>query len=156
MWIDEHTLAVGRGLRTNAEGVSQIRDYMRELDVRVVPVHLPYHTGPQSCLHLQSLISLVDVRTAVVHLPLMPVAFYEFLLERDFYLIEVPEAEFESMGPNILAISPGKLVMLEGNPFTKRRLEDHGYQVYTYKGEELSLRSEGGATCLTRPILRRS
>ena len=33
-------------------------------------------------------------------------------------------------------------------------LEDAGCEVLTYRGQELSLKAEGGPTCLTRPILR--
>ena len=44
--------------------------------------------------------------------------------------------------------------MLEGNPVTRRRLEEAGCQVLTYRGREISLKAEGGPTCLTRPVWR--
>jgi dimethylargininase len=156
LWLDANTLAVGRGFRTNQAGVEQIGRHMSRIGVHVISVPLPYHTGAQSCLHLQSLISLLDERTAAIYAPLIPVSFYELLVARGFRFVHIPAQEFETMGPNILAIAPGKLIMLEGNPITRGRLEAMGYTVSTYKGEELSLPSEGGATCLTRPILRRN
>jgi arginine deiminase len=58
------------------------------------------------------------------------------------------------MGPNVLAISSGVCLMLEGNPLTRQRLARAGCEVLTYKGDEISLKAEGGATCLTRPIFR--
>jgi arginine deiminase len=58
------------------------------------------------------------------------------------------------MGPNVLALSPRHCLAIEGNPITKQRMEAAGCTVVTYKGDELSLKAEGGATCLTRPILR--
>ena len=58
------------------------------------------------------------------------------------------------MGPNVLALAPGQGLMLAGNPITQERLETAGCQVFTYQGDEISLKAEGGATCLTRPILR--
>jgi len=58
------------------------------------------------------------------------------------------------MGANVLALAPGKCLMLAGNPITQRRLEEAGCEVLTYKGDEISLKGGGGATCLTRPILR--
>jgi arginine deiminase len=58
------------------------------------------------------------------------------------------------MGANVLAVAPRVCVMLDGNPITKQRLEAAECQVFTYRGEEISLKAEGGATCLTRPILR--
>jgi N-dimethylarginine dimethylaminohydrolase len=105
-------------------------------------------------LHLLSLISIVDTDLAVVYPSLMPVPFWQELQRRGFCLIEVPDAEFMSMGTNVLALSPGKCLMLAGNPLTKRLLEDAGCEVMTYRGNEISLKAEGGPTCLTRPLLR--
>ncbi|NOR84329.1 MAG: amidinotransferase, partial [Ardenticatenales bacterium] len=81
--------------------------------------------------------------------------FWLYLQERKFRLIEVPREEFETMGPNVLALAPGRCLMLDGNPITRRRLEKAGCEVLTYRGDEVSRKAEGGATCLTRPILRR-
>ncbi len=154
LWIDHDTLAVGQGFRTNGEGLRQLREALEPVGVSILPVPLPYFGGPHACLHLMSLISLVDHDAAVVYSPLLPVPFWRYLRERGFRLIEVPDQEFESMGPNVLALAPGKCVMLEGNPVTRRRLEEAGCEVLTYEGNEVSLKAEGGPTCLTRPILR--
>jgi dimethylargininase len=154
LWLDHDTLAVGQGFRTNAEGLRQLREALKEIDVRVLPVELPYYTGPEACLHLLSLISIVDDHVAVVYPPLLSVPFWQELKRRDFKLIEVPDAEFATMGPNVLALAPGQCLMLEGNPITRQRLEEAGCKVITYRGNEISLKAEGGATCLTRPILR--
>jgi len=154
LWVDHDALAVGQGFRTNEQGLRQLREALEPLGVTLIPVPLPYYGGPDACLHLMSLISLVDYRLAVVYLPLLPVPFWQYLMDRGFRLVEVPEEEFESMGTNVLALAPGKCLMLEGNPLTKRRLEEAGCEVFTYKGNEISLKAEGGPTCLTRPILR--
>ncbi len=156
MWIDHDTLAVGLGFRTNAEGVRQLREALSGVGVKVIPVELPYYTGPEACLHLLSLMSLVDDHTAVIYPPLIAVPFWQELQRRDFKLIEIPEEEFLTMGTNVLALAPRKCLMLEGNPVTKRLLEEAGCEVKTYKGNEISLKAEGGPTCLTRPILRDS
>jgi dimethylargininase len=152
LWIDERTLAVGQGFRTNAEGLRQLQEALP--DVAVLSVQLPYYQGPEACLHLMSFISIVDVDLAVVYPPLMPVPFWQMLRARGFRFVAVPEAEFLTMGPNVLAIKPGLCLMLAGNPITQRRLEAAGCTVLTYTGNEISLKAEGGATCLTRPILR--
>ncbi|HWQ15371.1 MAG TPA: arginine deiminase family protein [Roseiflexaceae bacterium] len=154
LWLDHDTLAVGLGFRTNAEGLRQLRTALEPRGVRLLPVELPYFLGPAACLHLLSLISIVDERLAVVYPPLMSVPFWQELRRRGFRTVEVPEAEFMTMGPNVLALAPGQCLMLEGNPETKRRLEAAGCEVLTYRGQEISLKAEGGATCLTRPILR--
>ncbi len=154
LWLDHDTLAVGQGFRTNSEGLSQLREALEPLGVRVIPVDLPYYTGPEACLHLLSLISLVDEKLAVVYPPLMAVSFWQELQRRDIQLIVVPDEEFASMGPNVLALAPRKCLMLEGNPRTRRLLEEAGCEVVTYKGNEISLKAEGGPTCLTRPLWR--
>jgi N-dimethylarginine dimethylaminohydrolase len=154
LWLDHDTLAVGIGFRTNAEGFRQLRAVLSAVGVNVLPFELPYHTGPEACLHLLSLISIVDYRTAVVYPPLMSVPFWQELQRRGFKLIIIPEAEFATMGTNVLALAPRKCLMLEGNPVTKRLLEDAGCDVTTYRGNEISLKAEGGPTCLTRPVWR--
>ncbi len=154
LWLDHETLAVGLGFRTNAEGLHQLREVLAGIGVTVIPVELPYYTGPESCLHLLSLISIVDDHLAVVYPPLLSVQFWKELQWRSFRLVEVPDAEFATMGPNVLALAPGRCLMLEGNPITRRRLEEEGCEVLTYRGYEISLKAEGGPTCLTRPILR--
>jgi len=154
LWLDHDTLAVGQGFRTNAEGLRQLREILERIGVAVVPVELPYFTGPAACLHLLSLISLVDHDLAVVYPPLLAVPFWNLLRARGCRLVEVPEEEFASQGPNVLALAPRKALMLEGNPVTRRRLEDAGCEVLTYRGREISLKAEGGPTCLTRPLFR--
>jgi len=154
LWLDHDTLAVGQGFRTNEEGLRQLQIALADLDVITIPVPLPYHGGPQACLHLMSLISVVDHQLAVAYPPLLPVPFCQYLERRGFRLMAVPDHEFDTMGPNVLALAPGRCVMLEGNPITKRRMEEAGCTVQTYVGRELSLKAEGGPTCLTRPLLR--
>ena len=154
LWLDEQTLYAGIGFRTNREGVRQLSEELHSSGVRVVAVDLPYFTGPQACLHLLSMISIVDHDLAVVYPPLLPVALWQDLQRQNFRVVEVPEEEFLTMGPNVLAMAPSQCLMLEGNPRTQRRLEAAGCTVHTYRGHEISLKAEGGPTCLTRPILR--
>lgn len=154
MWLDDHTLAVGRGYRTNAEGIRQLRDILGAIGVEVLAFDLPNFHGPSECLHLLSLISPVDNGLAVVYPPLMAVSFIEALRERGWHLIEIDGNEFDSQASNVLALAPGKLLMLDGNPITRRRLEFAGCEVFVYDGSEISINRFGGPTCLTRPILR--
>lgn len=153
LWIDENTLAVGQGFRTNGAGLRQLQEALPA--VEIIPVPLPYFLGPDACLHIMSFISMIDHDLAVVYPPFMPVPFWQLLQTRGIRFVEVPESEFETMGPNVLALAPRHCLMLAGNPITQQRLEAAGCQVSTYTGHEISLKAEGGATCLTRPVLRR-
>jgi N-dimethylarginine dimethylaminohydrolase len=101
-----------------------------------------------------SMISPLDHTTTLVYSPLLPVSFREFLLSRSHTLVEVPHEEFDSMGCNVLAVAPGKVIMLDGNPETRKRLEEAGIEVRTYEGLQISVPGDGGPTCLTRPLLR--
>nr|MBC7246115.1 amidinotransferase [Chloroflexota bacterium] len=154
LWLDHDTLAVGQGFRTNAEGYRQLQEALQGLGVELIPVPLPYWGGAEACLHLMSLISLIDHDLAVAYLPLLPVPFWQYLTRRGFRFVEVPDEEFQTMGPNVLALAPRQCVVLEGNPVTKRRLEEMGCQAFPFPGNEISLKAEGGPTCLTRPVLR--
>jgi N-dimethylarginine dimethylaminohydrolase len=154
VWLDDRTIVVGRGYRTNQEGIRQLRSLLGG-DVAVVEVPLPHWRGPADVMHLMSLISPVDGNLAVVYSPLLPVPFREFLLDRGFGLVEVPDEEFESMGTNVLALAPRRCVVLEGNPRTRSALEAAGAEVIAYRGHEISVKGAGGPTCLTRPLARR-
>lgn len=151
-WLDARTLAVGRGYRTNDAGIAALRELLP--DVEVLAFDLPHLHGPGECLHLLSLLSPLDVDLAVGYPPLIPVRLMEELAARGIELIEVPEEEFPTMGPNVLALAPRVALALEGNPETKRRMEAAGVRVRTYRGEEISRKGDGGPTCLTRPLLR--
>lgn len=153
-WLDATTLAVGRSYRTNEAGIEQLRSILRGIGVDVVRVELPHWHGPAECLHLMSLISPVRDDLAVVYRSLLPVPFVELLRERGWRFVEVPDDEFLSMACNVLALGPGRCLMLDRNPVTAARLEAAGCEVLTYKGDEISRNREGGPTCLTRPIWR--
>jgi arginine deiminase len=154
VWIDERTIAVGLGYRTNEEGIRQLRELTSDSVDEYVKVPLPHWKGPEDVMHLMSLISPVRCDLAVVYPRLLPVPFREWLLQREIRLLEVPDSEFETMGCNVLAVAPGECIMISGNPQTKRLLEEAGVQVYEYEGEEISRKGAGGPTCLTRPLLR--
>jgi len=153
VWLDPTTLAVGRGYRTNDEGIRQLRGILGE-GIDVVVAHLPHWRGPADVFHLMSILSPIDRDLALVYSPLLPVPFRELLLSRGFGLVEVPDEEFESMGCNVLALGPRRCLMLDGNPVTRTRLEQAGAQVAIFSGDEICRKGSGGPTCLTRPILR--
>jgi N-dimethylarginine dimethylaminohydrolase len=155
LWLDHDTLAVGRGFRTNAEGVRQLRALLEPLGVTIVDFDLPFYSGPDACLHLLSLLSPVDVDLAVAYPPLMPTALWTELRRRGVRLLEVPEEEFAlTQGTNVLTVGPRKVVMLDGNTVTRQLLEMADCEVLTIPGAPLSFKAEGGPTCLTRPVWR--
>lgn len=153
-WIDARTVAVAEGYRTNAEGIRQLRALLGDAVDEVIAVPLPHWTGPQDCLHLQSNFSLVDHDLAVVYSRLLTVPFRQWLSRRGIQFVEVPDAEYESLGCNVLALAPRQCVMVAGNPVTQARLEAAGARVWTFAGDEICVKGAGGPTCLTRPFWR--
>ncbi len=152
-WIDETTLAVGRGYRTNDAGIEQLRTLIQD-EAELLVYHLPHYKGPSDVFHLMSVCSPVDKDLAVVYSSLMPVPMREELLRRGIELVEVPDEEFESIGCNVLTVAPRECIVVNGNPITKSRLEAAGANVHVYNGDEISKKGNGGPTCLTRPLIR--
>jgi N-dimethylarginine dimethylaminohydrolase len=154
VWIDEKTIAVGEGYRTNKEGIKQLKHLLSDQVENVISVPIPHWSGPEDCLHLMSNISPVDHNLYLVYSRLLPVPFRKYLLDRNIELIDVPDEEYESMGCNVLAVAPRKVIMINGNSITKQLLEKKDIDVYTYDGAEISIKGAGGPTCLTRPFVR--
>ena len=152
MWLDERTLLVGLGYRTNKAGADALRRALP--DVEVIAFDLPHYRGAGEVLHLLSFVSPLDRDLAIVYPPLAPVRLLQLLVERELELLEVPDDEYGSLGCNVLALGPRVALVLDGNAETRRRLERAGVDVRVYRGEELSLKGDGGPTCLTRPLLR--
>ena len=158
LWIDKKTLVVGRGFRTNAYGIKQISKILKRHGVEVISFDLPYFQGPDACLHLMSLISILDRDLAIIYTPLFPVELLKLLSDRGIRCIEIPEHDFQSSNGlcvNVLALSPRKLVMIEGFSATEKLLLESGCDIQTFDGNELCIKAEGGPTCLTRPIYRK-
>jgi N-dimethylarginine dimethylaminohydrolase len=153
VWLDDRTLAVGHTYRSNDEGIRQLQSLVGP-GVEVVVADMPHYRGPGDVFHLMSVLSPIDRDLALVYSPLMPIRFRDWLIARGIRLVEVPEAEFDSMGCNVLAIAPRHCVMLKGNPLTRAALEAAGADVTEIDGEEISSKGQGGPTCLTRPLLR--
>jgi len=156
VWLDDQTVAIGLGYRTNEEGIRQFRELTKNFIKEIIVVPLPYADGPDACLHLMSLISMVHQNLAVVYLKYMPIFLKNILENRGILLINVSDEEYDRLGSNILALAPGKCVMLQGNPEIQNKLEKAGLEIHLYPGSDLSIKGTGGPTCLTQPIFRTS
>ena len=150
--LDETTLLAGRGYRTSPAGIEAVAQALP--GVETLTFDLPYWHGETEVMHLLSLLSPLDADLVVAYPPLLPVALAQLLGERGIEIVPVPDEEFESMGTNVLALAPRVALAIEGNPVTRDRLVAAGVEVLVYEGRELSLKGDGGPTCLTMPLLR--
>ncbi len=153
LWLDEHSVAIGQGYRSNREGLEQFGEFAGD-GAEVIDVSLPHWNGPADVLHLMSMISPLGKRLALVYSPLMPVVFRDYLLSRDFRLLEVPAEEYLTLACNVLALGPRLCLMISGNPRTRALLEHAGCEVLVFSGDDICRKGEGGPTCLTRPLRR--
>ena len=149
-----NTLLIGHGYRTNAAGIQQMRVLLAPKGIQVLSAPLPYGAGPSACLHLMSLISLLDEHTALVDLPWLAVETVELLKSRGFQFIEIDHSERDTLACNVLALGNKRLLAIEENRNTNARLRHAGFDVRTFPGSELCINGSGGPTCLTRPLLR--
>ena len=154
VWLDAKTLLIGHGYRTNVAGIAQMSTLLAPKGVEVIPAPLPYGPGPSACLHLMSLISLLDERTALVDLSWLAVETVELLKARGFQWIEIDPTERDTLACNVLALGGRRVLAIEENARTNGRLRAAGFDVRTFPGDELCINGSGGPTCLTRPLLR--
>lgn len=153
-WIDDSTMAIGLGYRTNRAGADAVAELAAPEGVTVEAYDMSHDQGPEHVLHLQSLISAVSERLCVIYEPLAPVRLLEDLRERGVDWIASDRKSYDLMGCNILAVRPGVVVVVDGVCGVRRELEHRGVEVHAYDGSELSLKGDGGPTCLTAPLLR--
>lgn len=154
VWLDSKTLLIGHGYRTNAAGIAQIRDLLSPKGIEVISAPLPYGPGPSACLHLMSLISLLDQKTALVDLPWLAVETVELLKDRGFKFVEIDYSERDTLACNVLSLGGRRLLAIEENRKTNDHLRQAGFDVRTFPGREICINGSGGPTCLTRPLLR--
>lgn len=155
VWLDSRTLLVGDGYRTNKAGIAQMRALLSGKGVEVLAAPLPYGSGPSACLHLMSLMSVLDERTILVDLPWLTVETVELLKGRGFRFIEIEYRERATLACNVVALGRNRLIAIEENVKTNQRLRDAGFEVRTFAGSEICINGAGGPTCLTRPLLRK-
>jgi len=159
VWLDSRTLLIGSGYRTNRAGIEQMRALLSSRDslknVEVLSAPLPYGTGPSACLHLMSLMSMLDEQTMLVDLPWLAVETVELLKALGFRLIEIEYSERETLACNVLSLGRSRVIALEENAKTNQRMREAGFDVRTFPGSEICINGAGGPTCLTRPLLRK-
>jgi N-dimethylarginine dimethylaminohydrolase len=155
VWLDPKTLLVGSGYRTNPQGIEQLRLLLGPRGVEVLSAPLPYGPGPSACLHLMSLMSMLDERTILVDLPWLAVETVELFSARGFRLIEIDSTERDSLACNVLSLGSKRLVAIDVNQGTNQRLREAGFDVRTFPGSEICINGSGGPTCLARPLLRK-
>jgi arginine deiminase len=150
MWIDQQTVIIGRGLRTNDEGAAQVTSTLNEMGVAVIQVDLPYGS-----MHLMGMLRLIDGDLAIA----WPTRFVhrgvEALRRRGYRVVFIPdEAEaIEGMALNFVTLGPREILMAAGNPTTQAFYESLGIRCRTVAVDELA-KAAGAVGCLTGVLMR--
>jgi N-dimethylarginine dimethylaminohydrolase len=149
-WISPSTVLLGRGLRTNAEGASQVAGLLNEMGVRVIQVDLPCGT-----MHLMGMLRFADQGLALAWPERLAYAAVESLRNSGFTVQFIPDATEATRGfaLNFVTIAPGKIIMPAGNPITQSFYESLGITCLTVDISEL-LKAAGAVGCLTGIIER--
>jgi dimethylargininase len=126
------TVYVGRGGRTNDEGIRQLRDHLAPLGADVVTVPLT------KVLHLKSAVTALPDGTVIGYEPLVddPSVFPRFLA--------VPEEP----GAHVVLLDDDRLLMSSRAPRTAELLRGLGYTVVPVEISEFE-KLEGCVTCLS-------
>jgi dimethylargininase len=126
------TIYVGRGGRTNGEGVRQLRSVFEPLGARVVAVPV------SRVLHLKSAVTALPDGTVIGFPPLVddPAVFPRFL--------PVPE----EAGAHVVLLGGGRLLMAASAPKSAELFADLGYEPVVVDISEFE-RLEGCVTCLS-------
>ncbi|RLD07251.1 MAG: amidinotransferase [Chloroflexota bacterium] len=149
-WLNSETVLIAHGLRTNAEGVSQVSDALRGMGVDVIQVDLPIGT-----MHLMGMVRFLDKDLAVGWLGRLSYVAVEALRARGYRVIFIPnEAEAKNHALNFVTLGPKEIFMAAGKPITQKFYESQGVTCHTVETGELN-KAAGGIGCLTG-ILRRA
>ncbi len=163
VYLDEETVMMGFGTRSNEAGVNMVKDVMLGKAVEeFVAVPLPHFR-----VHLDGAIMVISPDLALFHegsLGLFPSYVYneegvkltflrDYLNEKGVELIYANDTEIRMFGTNIVGVGGGKCVSYEWNERIMGLLEDRGFDVIGIPGSQLSI-GGGGPHCMTAPILR--
>ncbi|MET9843901.1 dimethylarginine dimethylaminohydrolase family protein [Streptomyces ossamyceticus] len=150
LWIDSETILVGIGFRTNGAGVAALRQVLGEQGAHVLAV--PLGTGVQ---HLLGSLVPVGPRQAILNSATVREELRVALRARDYELIEFePDDEVvKSRSLNLVTLAPGRVLMPDGCPRTRRRLEAAGIQTLVVDVSEY-VRAAGALGCLTGVLYR--
>ncbi|MEM7031044.1 MAG: arginine deiminase family protein [Chloroflexota bacterium] len=150
MWLDSHTVILGRGLRTNVDGAKQVSDILNAMGVTVVQVDLPFGT-----MHLMGMLRIVDQNLAIAWPKRLALAGVEALRERGYQVAFLPDEDEATLNGsfNIVTLGPRKILMAAGSPVVQSFYESLDIECITVPVDELR-KAAGAIGCLTGVVER--
>lgn len=150
LWLDERTVLVGTGIRTNREGAAQLHGLLANMDVELLETPLS-----EGCQHLLGVINFVDRGLAVVNGARATSQLTGLLDRRGVRQIVLPRNQelTEGLGMNFVTLAPRRILMPAGCPGIRMRLQQSGLTVLEAEISEYR-KAAGGVACLTGILLR--
>jgi N-dimethylarginine dimethylaminohydrolase len=142
--IDDKTIAVGIGQRTNEAGFIKLQQTFP--DYQFIKV---YHKH----LHLDVLFTMLGKRRCLADISQLPNSFIEYLKNKIFCIIEAEPAEQETLGCNVVAIDENRVITVKENTVTNQRLMNNGVKVIEVSMPNV-VKWGGGPRCMTCPTAR--
>lgn len=145
MWLRPDVAIVGRGLRTNNEGASQVTAIIEEMGADVVQVDLPYGS-----MHLMGLLRIADKDLGLAFPNRLVHRGVEALKHCGYEVAFVPDTDELINGSafNFVCLGPREIMMPSGNPKTQSFYESLGIKCHPVDVGELR-KAAGAMGCLT-------
>ena len=149
-WLDERTVLLATGLRTNQEGADQVASVLAELGVDVIQVGLPYGS-----MHLMGELRFADRDLAIARPGWTPFAAVQALREHGYTVLFTPDEEevTRGMALNFITLGPRKILMSADNPITQAFYEAAGITCVVAETDEIG-KAAGGIGCMTGIVER--
>lgn len=148
MYLDENTVAIGTGIRTDMVGVRQLANTFEDLGIEVIPVDFA-----EEFLHLDMIMNVIGEKTAVICEEALPDEFVKYLKEKDFILITVSKEDVFLHKCNLLSIGDKTIISHNQAEDVNEQLEELGFRIIQLNLKEV-LKSGGGPRCMSFPLLR--
>ncbi len=146
LWIDRHTIILASGVRTNREGYEMVEHELRRMGVTdILHMQIPYGHA-----HIDGLINMAAPDVALIHASQVPYDICDALKKKGIKLLECPsqiEAKV-TLAINFVALEPGVVVQVDGNPRSRELLEKNGIKVIPVEFDEI-LKGTGAMHCCT-------
>lgn len=150
LWLDEQTVVIGTGFRTNLDGAASVGRVLSEQGVEVVQVSLG--RGVQ---HLLGSVVPIDEHLAAIVGNAVTPELRRLLADRGYSVLELDaDEEVRSRrAMNLVTLAPGRVLMPAGNPTTRARFEAADVEVFEVAVGEF-VKAAGGLGCMTGILWR--
>jgi arginine deiminase len=150
MFLSPRHALLGRGLRTNDEGILQVSAVLARIGVAVTVVDMPFGT-----MHLMGMLRFADSDLAIAWPRRTPFAAVTALRAAGYRVEFLPDADEAqaNRGLNFVCLGPRRILMVAGAPRTQGFYESLGIACTAVDCSELS-KAAGAIGCLTGVLER--